>query len=165
MKKICLLAIIISLIAPLQSFASFTDVTEENAYYEAINYLESNGSISTNETFNPDTSIKRCEFFKMLLADAGFKPEDASGENHFTDITGDEWFAPYANKAAELGLIKVTSTNKTFNPEKEITKGEAAKLTILWGGFAAPMYLNEEDMATSYRDLTYKNIYAPYIEI
>ncbi|EKD64161.1 MAG: hypothetical protein ACD_51C00060G0003 [uncultured bacterium] len=163
MKKLFALAIILAL--PLQATAAFSDVTEDNQYYEAITYLETAGAISTQDNFNPDSTVKRCEFFKMLLGNAGFTPEDASGENHFTDITGDEWYAPYANKAAEIGLIKITSTNKTFNPEKEITKGEAAKLIMTWGGFAIPMYLSEEDMTTSYRDLTYRNIYAPYIEL
>lgn len=166
MKIFLTLAISISLVVlPLQTLASFSDVTSENPYYDAINYLETSGAISTNETFNPDTPIKRCEFFKMLLADAGFKPEDTSDQNHFTDITGEEWYASYANKAAELGLIKVTSTNKTFNAEKEMTKGETAKLIMTWGGFATPMYLDKDDMTTSYKDLTYKNIYAPYIEL
>ncbi len=164
MKKIFTSILVLILLAlPTQAFASFEDVTEDFDYYYAIEYLEDTGAISSNTNFNPDESITRAAFFKMLLANAGIDIEDVD-TNYFDDLTGDEWYAPYANKAVEIGLIDVNPSNPNFNGQKSVTRAEATKLLLKWGGIATPMYITEEDWTLSYRDVANNHMYAPYIQ-
>lgn len=153
------------LILPQIAQANFSDVPIGSEYYEAVSYIQETGGISDNNEnmFFPDENIEKAAFYKMLLADSGFNPEEESPlENYFEDINGDEWYAPYANKAVELGLIDEDVTN--FDPGKTISRAEAAKIILKWGGIAVPLYISEEDWTLDYNDTRSDHLYAPYIQ-
>ncbi len=99
----------------------------------------------------------------MLLSNAGIEPEDVE-DNYFDNLTGEEWFAPYANKAVEIGLIEISYQNPTFNGHSYITKGEAATLMMKWGGIATPLYLDEDNWNIEYKDVVSGHIYASAIK-
>ncbi|KKT20327.1 MAG: Cellulosome-anchoring protein [Candidatus Peregrinibacteria bacterium GW2011_GWA2_43_8] len=169
MKKIIIgcVTILIALNATL-AYAQFTDVSEDNEYYYAISYLESNGTIAANadDLFYPDRDINKAEFYKMLLADSGFDPKgQKDADNQFDDLKGDEWYAPYANKAAKIGLIDLAGEPDNFYANRPITRGEAVKIMMEWAGIPIPMYIDEGDFDLPYKDTSYTNIYAPYIEM
>ncbi len=169
MKKIIIgcVTILIALNATL-AYAQFTDVPEDNEYYYAVSYLESNGTIASNadDLFYPDRDVNRAEFYKMLLTDSGFDPKGQKDtDNQFDDLKGDEWYASYANKAAKIGLIELSGEPDNFYADRPITKGEAVKIMMEWAGIPIPMYIDEGDFDLPYKDTSYTNIYAPYIEM
>ncbi len=159
MKKIITIATLIALTIPTIAQASFDDVTETHENHSAIEYLIESNGITDGDNFNPDQNITRAAFFKMLLANSGITSENEV-ENYFTDLEGDEWYAVYANKAYELGIIET----ENFYPSRTISKAEAVKVLIKWGGIAVPKYTSIEDWDVNYLDVSYENLYAPYIK-
>ncbi|OIP81951.1 hypothetical protein COW94_02160 [Candidatus Peregrinibacteria bacterium CG22_combo_CG10-13_8_21_14_all_44_10] len=162
-KTISILVLGALLLMPIQALASFEDVPEESEYYDAIYYLENTGAIVSGTNFNPEESVTKAAFFKMLLANSGFQPEEDQ-INYFGDLTGDEWYAPYANKAAELGLIDTSGEHPEFNGGNSLTKAEAAKFILRWGGIASALYIDEEEWNLDYNDISPTHIYAPYVK-
>jgi len=170
MKKIIIgLITILTAINGSIAYAEFTDVPTDNEYYDAISYLEANGTIAKNadNLFYPDEYVNKAEFYKMLLTDSGYDPKGQKNtlDNQFDDLKGDEWYASYANKAAQLGLIDLSGEPDNFYADRPITRGEAVKIMMEWGGIPIPMYIDEGDFNLSYKDTSYTNIYSPYIEM
>ncbi len=165
MKKLIISSILVSslLCLPITS-AQFTDVAEDNKYYDAINYLENNGAIDSNTNFNPDEPITKAAFFKILLANSGVETDNVE-KNYFKDLTGDEWYAPYANKAVEIGLIDLPSKDSVFEGNKYVTKVDAAKILLRWSGLGTPLFVKKDDWQYSYKDISYDNLYAPQIKM
>ncbi len=101
----------------------FIDI-EKDVEKEAIIQLNNKGTIKgmTETEFMPDKSITRAEF-ATLLARAFNKVET---QNHgFSDVKESDWFSGYVGAAKAAGLIN-GYTNNTFEPEKNISREEAA---------------------------------------
>ena len=78
MRKITAILIAILLLIPSQiASASFNDITVGEEYEDAVQYLTETGGISGNaeNMFYPNELVTRAAFFKMLLANSGFDPE------------------------------------------------------------------------------------------
>jgi len=104
---------------------NFADVDSTYDYFDAINYLQDEGTIQgyDDETYRPENIINRAEFTKITLIERGETPE---GENCFPDVT-DQWFAPYVCKAKDLGLVQ-GYPDGTFKPERPINFVESGKV-------------------------------------
>jgi len=74
----------------------------------------------TGEDFLPNEKITRKEFAVLLSRALRVKGTDLDNSK-FTDVSSDEWYAPYINGVYEAGIIKGTEENK-FEPDKEITR-------------------------------------------
>lgn len=110
------------------SFASFTDVSETNHYFEAISYLEENGVLNgySDGTFKPENSVNRAEFLKIVLEGTDI-PLNVSTQTPFDDVDNSAWYAPYIRKAYDKGWI-IGYSDGTFKPEQTINKVEALKI-------------------------------------
>ena len=109
---------------------AFADA-KKHKYNEAIDYLREQNVVEGYDdgTFRPDHTINRAEFMKIIIA-AKFSKEYISlsmAGNCFSDVTSDQWFAPYICMAKNEGIIS-GYPDGTFGPEKEITFAEAAKI-------------------------------------
>ncbi|MBU1019409.1 MAG: S41 family peptidase [Patescibacteria group bacterium] len=163
MKRLLFQVVFIVLIlVPQIVTANFLDVPYGSEYYDAIEYIKENGGIDNSEFFYPEEEITKAALYKMLLANSGFTPGDEEPKNHFTDLGGSEWYAPYANQAVEIGLIDEDQTQ--FDPDKKITRAQAAKIILRWGGIPVPRYINPNDWDLPYNDTNPLHIYAPYIQ-
>ncbi len=93
----------------------FTDVTTENFYNDAVVWAYHNGIISgvTETTFEPLRTCTRAELLTMLWRLAN-KP-DAQGENPFTDVDTDRFYAEAVLWASEEGIAN-GMTETTFEP-------------------------------------------------
>lgn len=82
----------------------FDDLDTVSWAYEAISTLADEGIISgKSETkFAPRDNIKREEFVKLVI---GVMNEQPGGSDVFSDISENDWFRTYANKANELGIV------------------------------------------------------------
>lgn len=71
--------------------------------------------------FNPNQSITRAQMATILCAVCGW---EEVAENTFSDVKGDEWFAPYVLKANAAGAM--SGYNGMMRPNDTITRQEAA---------------------------------------
>lgn len=72
--------------------------------------------------FAPGDNVTRAEFVKMLMLSLGIEASDV--QSVFTDVTANDWFAPFVFTANEHG-IAMGSEGK-FNPHNFITREDAA---------------------------------------
>jgi len=107
---------------------SFTDVSADAWYYEAVSVLAGSGIISgyPDGSFGPDNAITRAEFVTMAMRFAGVN--SAAGNGGFPDVDSAHWAAGYIAAAADSGYISGYPEG-TFGPDKQITRAEA--VTIL----------------------------------
>ncbi|MBE5040629.1 S-layer homology domain-containing protein [Ructibacterium gallinarum] len=105
--------------------AKFSDVTAQHWAYTAITELGKKGIIQGFEdgTFQPDATVSRAEFVKMLILALDMDVTD--GESPFEDVASEEWYAPYIISAAKQGLVYGVSQNQ-FEPDSSITREDMA---------------------------------------
>ncbi|QQP13286.1 S-layer homology domain-containing protein [Lysinibacillus agricola] len=107
-----------------ESTVTYKDI-EHLVYKEEIEFLASRHVIqgTTSETFEANISITRAQFAALVSRALGLQ---ATGENPFDDTKG-KWYATEIQALYEAGITK-GSTASTFNPEKPITRQQAAAL-------------------------------------
>ncbi len=145
---------------------TFTDVNLGNENYVAITYLKDQGILEgyPDGTFQPLAEIKRGEALKITLS--AFKQTKPSSETtkkedmNFSDVSPDDWFAPYIEEGIKNGIIQGYPENK-FYPGKTINRVESLKMTLLQFGEKIP-----EDVTTPpYSDIPLNVWFTPYAEV
>lgn len=82
-------------------------------------------------TFRPEQPVNRAEALKILLRTSGLEPfDDAVDLGRFSDIEPNAWYEEYIESALSYGFVE-GYPDGTFRPGREITRAEAAKLTLL----------------------------------
>jgi len=109
--------------------SDFTDV-DLNAWYAP--YVVKAKKIGLVEgyvdgTFRPDQAVKRAETLKIILAASELEIE--GGKMDFEDTITGAWYENYVAFAQLKGVVSGYK-NKTFGPEKEVTRAEIAKMLI-----------------------------------
>lgn len=104
--------------------AVFSDVTQENWYYAAVNTLAYSDIIDKENAFRPDDYCTRAEFTDMIVR-AGNKKALSLGT--FTDVFTNHKYYNSIREASGLGYIK-GYPDGTFNPDGSITRAEAASI-------------------------------------
>lgn len=102
---------------------TFADITG----HWAKNYIESMTAKHvidgrTGALFEPNDSITRAEFAKIVVNTLGLTLKDYTGA--FEDVKPDAWYADYVQTAFEAGLIQGKVEGKTFDPNGKITRQE-----------------------------------------
>ena len=102
----------------------FNDVTEDYWAYAYINKLGEKEIIcgDENNNFNPDNSISRAEFVKMLEKALGLHSDKKA---EFSDVKEESWYYNSVSAVAASGLI-YGYENNTFRPDNAITREEIA---------------------------------------
>lgn len=104
-----------------------TDVA--SSYWAAgdIDTLLAEGIVSgfPNGSFEPEASVTRAQFVKMLDVTLGISP--SSGATSFTDVPSSAWFAPYVAAAVKAGVVTGVSTTQ-FAPNAPVTREDMALL-------------------------------------
>lgn len=101
----------------------FKDIIDTEWYAPYVCYAKSVNWISgyPDGTFKPSRTVNKAEAIKMLLNSQGVEiPTDITVES-YEDVDIKEWFAPYINKAKELGILE--EDGNKFEPAKEMTRG------------------------------------------
>lgn len=114
---------------------AFKDVPATHFAFNAIQFLSSAGIVSgrPNGDFDPNASITRGEFAKIICLAAGLTPV-SGGTASFSDTSGN-WAAGYIEAAKTAGLIG-GYPDGTFRPNALITRAEIAKMVVGAAGFA-----------------------------
>ncbi len=80
-----------------------------------------------NMKFNPQNNITREEFTKMVIG--AFAPDAKIGEISFTDVSDNDWFAPYIKQAKALGIVNGISETM-FGSGQYITRQDMAVIAF-----------------------------------
>ncbi len=113
----------------------FIDVTESDAYYDAVMYVYENGlfkGVSETE-FAPDTTMTRAMFVTVLGRMAGVNPL-LYQKSSFTDVELGQWYSPYVEWAAHSGIV-LGYGDGTFGLNDEITVEQAAVILKRYAAF------------------------------
>jgi len=133
-KNIAIAAISLAYITSANlSALAFTDVNPGDKYYLGITYLEQEGILKGYEdgSFHPNNSIEKSEALAIIMK-AILNDEDIEKEidkKPFKDVEIDSWYAIYANKAKELGIINGNQEG-VLEPNKFINLAETIKILL-----------------------------------
>lgn len=105
---------------------TFNDIDGVQWASEAILALADKGIISgkAEKIFAPDDPVTREEFAKMLIGAMGLSDEEY-GDNIFSDVPADAWYAPFVNIANEYGIV-TGRDDGTFGVGDNITRQDMA---------------------------------------
>ncbi|MCI6095519.1 MAG: 5'-nucleotidase C-terminal domain-containing protein, partial [Clostridiales bacterium] len=109
-----------------------TDIKGSDWFYEAINYVLSNGLMTgtSNTTFTPNGALTRGMLVTVLYRMAGSPKVEGKVSEKFSDCTDGSWYAD-AVLWASANKVVDGYEDGTFKPTKSITRQEMAK--VLYG--------------------------------
>lgn len=118
-----------------RSLRSFTDVTSDDWYYNAVMFIDEKGitnGTGNGSTFSPNARLTRGEFIVMLMKAYGLSPDENPIDN-FTDA-GNNYYTGYLAAAKHLG-ISAGVGNNMYAPTAQITRQEM--FTLLYNALKA----------------------------
>lgn len=129
--------------------ANFKDVPSGAFYEKAVYELAEKGVIGgyNDGTFLPNKAVTRAEAAKMLAFDLGLTDSDQPSTN-FTDVKKENWFFQPVSALSQAGGISGYE-NRTFQPNKTITRAELASMLVKAYSLKAP---------TTSTQLTFKDV-------
>ncbi len=143
------------------TLASFEDVPEGHEHYAAIQWIEARSIIQGYEdgTFLPDGEVNRAEALKIILLGSEIEVPELSGDDEvfYSDVSFDDWFAPYVYKATELEIVEGYEDG-TFLPAQTVNLAETLKMIALARGIEV-----EEIDSDPYEDVAATDWFAPYV--
>ena len=107
----------------------FTDVKETDWFYDAVQYARVNGFFSGTSatTFEPNGTMTRGMFVTVLGRMAGVDADRYQGENSFSDVPADAYYAPYVAWAVKHGVTAGTGGGK-FSPDATCTRAQMVQM-------------------------------------
>lgn len=121
---VCTVSVLLCVCMCVPAFAlgGFTDIDRDKWYYEAVEYVYSNGVMVgvTNTEFAPDMSTNRAMVVAVLARLAAADLSDCT-ETEFADVKADSWYGPSVIWAQKNGIVYGLD-NTTFAPMAEITR-------------------------------------------
>lgn len=106
---------------------SFTDVSPNAWYQEAVNYVSDNGLMAGtgNSRFEPDTTMDRAMFVTTLYRIDG-SPQ-VSGSAPFSDVAAGSYYADAVAWARENGVVSGVGNNR-FAPREPLSRQQLATM-------------------------------------
>ncbi|MFH1375048.1 MAG: PKD domain-containing protein, partial [Patescibacteria group bacterium] len=108
----------------------FTDVAPRDWYAPYVAAVHERGWISpkANFSWDPQGIVNRAEAVKIVFS--ALYPRVVSLEKVWLrDVPPNSWYARFANKAYEDGLIEIEG--KLFHPAQPVTRGEVAQMVAI----------------------------------
>lgn len=110
---------------PMPTTPSYDDVTEDDWFFEYVEELTAKNIVSGDGTgkFNPNDTVKREEFVKMLLL--AIDKDIISGDVVFTDVVDTAWYKDYVYTAKLNGIVSGIDENN-FGIGRDISRQDMA---------------------------------------
>ncbi len=146
-------------IVPECSEDFFSDVPAASFYYNDIMDLAALKVVSgySDGTFHPQSNITRGQFAKVVVE--AFKlAVDTNGGPHFTDVPAGSSYYIYVETAFNKHIANGYSDG-TFKPQREITRGQLARMLVQAAGWAT-VSRNKP----TFSDVSANSTYYDYIE-
>ena len=141
-KKVLALVLAFACAFTMFAGAAFTDQADINAdNVEAVDLLTTLGIIKGYEdgSFDPEGTVDRAEMAKMIYTIRNGGNDDASAyesvTTSFTDISG-HWAEGYVKYLQNTGIVAGKSATQ-FDPDSQVTTGEAMKMALVLAGYRA----------------------------
>lgn len=138
LKKVLALVVVLTMVLGTVAFASFTDVTEENDAYTAVQTLSSLEILNGYDdgSFKPEGNITRAEFCAVVCRALGLESQanGSKGTTIFSDVPADHWASGYINLAAGQKIVNGMGDG-TFAPESNVTYEQAVKMLVVALGY------------------------------
>jgi len=134
MKK-TFISLIIS-VSLIGSALAFSDVPQDAWFAGYVADLQESSIIDAGEFFRPAASLNRAELVKMVIeATSGIEDYEAPAHPTFDDVQEDDWFTPYVEEAATLGIVtgytdETGSLTGMFGPADVVTRAAATKILV-----------------------------------
>lgn len=113
---------------PRTTFLTGEDAIKRRVIYTAADLGIVRGYRDGN--FRPDAPVSRAEALKILILTSKLPPVDGHTAQLFSDVSLNEWYAPYIERAAFDNLISGYADG-SFRPSNKITRAEALKIIYL----------------------------------
>lgn len=112
----------------------FPDVSSTADYSDALAWAKEAGVVSgyADGTFQPDKSVNRAEYLKMVSV-AAKSETTTEGTLGFSDVNDKAWYAPFVRTAKMRGIIK-GYPDGTFKAEQTVSFAEGLKMGYLTFG-------------------------------
>ncbi len=127
--SICVIAMMLTTVA---FGATYSDVAEDSAYYEAVETLTKLGIAEGKGegAFEPEASVTRAEMATFIARIQGFE-NTASGSavTPFKDVPASHWASGYIANAAGMGIINGYGDGN-FGPEDPVLYEQAVKMVM-----------------------------------
>ena len=119
--------------AQAASAADFSDVSTSSWYYDAVDYVTSEGLFqgTSSTTFSPKDYMTRGMFITVLGRFAGVDPapwRDGSSYHRFSDVSSSAYYAGYAVWGYEKGIVNGQGSSDIFAPNEYITRQQVCAL-------------------------------------
>ncbi len=139
----------------------FVDLSTDNPYYQAIEYLKTLGVVQGYEdhTFRSENAVSRVEILKMMY-EAFMKELVAGSELDFPDTDPTAWYAPYVATAQVEGIVQGDGGTGMFRPGDSVNRVEAIKILSL----ALGVDIDPVVIGNPFEDVHYLEWYAPYAQ-
>lgn len=138
LKKVIALVCVFALALSTVAFgATYTDVTEDSAYYEAVETLNKLEIVTGYEdgTFKPEDGVTRAEMAALIARIQGYgETAKASANTGFADVPASHWASGYIANAAGMGIINGYGDG-TFGPEDPVKYEQAVKMIMSTLGY------------------------------
>ena len=138
LKKVIALVCVFALALSTVAFgATYTDVAEDNAYYEAVETLNKLGIVTGYEdgTYKPEDGVTRAEMAALIARIQGYgETAKASANTAFTDVPASHWASGYIASAAGMGIINGYGDG-TFGPDDQVLYEQAVKMVMATLGY------------------------------
>ena len=127
------------------SAASFSDVSSDDADYNAIIYLAEQGMVKgyADGTFKPKAPVDRAAAVKMILGGLVTEAQaEAAAANAplYDDMPADAWYRGWVGKGIELGFIDGPEKKPSFNGSRQVNLAEALKMLEIAQGLDPNAY-------------------------
>lgn len=159
---------ILTLLFPMSSALAtgvFPDVGDNHPFKGEIEALFRQGVVKGNPsgTFNPDDSVTRAAFLKMLYTATKRQPK-AIYKGCFKDVESGSWYELIVCDAAskENGFVSGYG-NGTFGPANPVTRTEALKMTFNLFGIPAPDVSSADQDIIKFADISVSAWYTRFI--
>lgn len=158
----------LSLLLPASvAFASgvFPDVGDNHPFKGEIEALFRQGVVKGNPsgTFNPDDSVTRAAFLKMLYTATGRQPK-AIYKGCFKDVESGSWYELIVCDAASHENSFVSGYGDgTFGPANPVTRTQALKMTFAVFGLPTPDVSSADQDLIKFADISVSAWYSKYV--
>ncbi|MCK9271990.1 peptidoglycan DD-metalloendopeptidase family protein [Candidatus Gracilibacteria bacterium] len=138
----------------------FYDIPKNSKFFQATKYLSDNSISKGYETgnFGVNNSVSRGEALIFILKLYKINL-DSNTQISFKDISSNSFLIPYLKKSIDLGFI--TTKNKTFRPDDQITRVEL--ITILIKASGKEITKNFNQNGTTFSDIKTTDWFMPYV--
>ena len=138
LKKVIALVCVFALALSTVAFgATYTDVAEDSAYYEAVETLNKLDIVTGYEdgTYKPEGGVTRAEMAALIARIQGYgETAKGSANTGFADVPASHWASGYIANAAGMGIINGYGDGN-FGPEDPVKYEQAVKMIMATLGY------------------------------